>query len=74
MGLYTALIVSPILVVGVLVGSPAILGFVGLSAIGPIAGGSFAAMQASGVAAGSWMAAAQAVAMTSAAVAASPTP
>lgn len=74
MGLYTAAIATPIIVVGVVVGSPFILSFVGLSAIGPVAGGTFAAMQGAGVAAGSWMAAAQAVAMTVGAVAVSPTP
>ncbi len=76
MGLYTALVFTPVLVVGVAVGSPCILGFVGLSAIGPVAGGMFAVAQASGgaIAAGSWMASAQAIAMTVCAVAVSPTP
>ena len=72
MGLYTALIVAPVIVVGVAVGSPFVLSFIGLSAIGPVVGGGFALTQAAGgaVAAGSWMAAAQAIAMT----AVSPTP
>ena len=55
-------------------GSPVILSFVGLSAIGPVVGGSFALMQGAGIAAGSWMAAGQAIAMTVGAVAVSPTP
>jgi len=74
MGFYTALIATPILIVGVAVGSPVILSFVGLSAIGPVVGGSFALMQGAGIAAGSWMAAGQAIAMTVGAVAVSPTP
>ena len=66
MGLLTAALFTPIIVAGVFLGSPAILGFAGLSAVGPVAGGLFAATQATGVAvtAGSWMAAAQAIAMT----------
>lgn len=66
MGLYTAAVVTPIIVVGVLVGSPAILGFIGLGAVGATAGGGFALAQAStgAIAAGSWMAAAQTIAMT----------
>jgi hypothetical protein len=35
MGVITALIFTPVLVVGVLLGSPAILGLIGLGAIGP---------------------------------------
>lgn len=70
MGLYTALIAAPIIVVGVTIGSPFVLTFVGLSAVGPVAGGTFAVMQGAGVAAGSWMAAAQSIAM----IAATPTP
>jgi len=70
MGFYTALICTPIIVTGVIIGSPAILGIAGLSAAGPIAGGMFAAMQGTGVAAGSWMAAAQSIAM----ITVSPTP
>ena len=70
MGLYTALVATPIIVIGVTVGSPLVLSFVGLSAIGPLAGGAFATMQGAGVAAGSWMAAAQSIAM----IAATPTP
>jgi hypothetical protein len=72
MGLLTAAIFTPVLVVGVTVGSPAILGLAGLSAAGPVAGGLFALTQATtgAVVAGSWMAAAQSIAM----VAVSPTP
>ncbi len=72
MGFVTGTIFAGVLVVGVTVGSPFILGFAGLSAAGPVAGGMFAAAQATGgaVAAGSWMAAAQSVAMAYA----SPTP
>ena len=66
MGLFTALVVTPVLVIGVIVGSPAILGLIGLGAIGPVAGGAFAMMQGSGVVVGSWMAAAQTIAMTAA--------
>ena len=64
MGIFTALVVTPILVGGVLLGSPTILGLIGLSAVGPVAGGAFATMQGAGIVAGSWMAVAQAVAMT----------
>ena len=70
MGLVTALVFTPVLVVGVTLGSPVILSAIGLSAIGPVAGGLFAASQGSAIAAGSWMAAAQAIAM----VAVTPTP
>jgi len=70
MGLVSALIFTPILITGVMVGSPAILGLIGLSAAGPVAGGLFAASQGTAIAAGSWMAAAQTIAM----VAVSPTP
>ncbi len=73
MGLLTAMVFTPILVLGVTFGSPAILGLAGLGAAGPIAGGLFAATQASaatGIAAGSWMACGQAIAMA----AVSPTP
>jgi hypothetical protein len=70
MGPVSAAIFTGVLVVGVTVGSPWLLGAIGLSAIGPVAGGAFAAAQGAGVAAGSWMAAAQSIAM----VAASPTP
>ncbi len=66
MGIFTALVVTPIIIVGVIVGSPAILGLIGLGAVGPVAGSAFAAMQGSGIAAGSWMAAAQTIAMTAA--------
>ncbi len=70
MGLVGAAALSTVLVVGVTIGSPAVLGLVGLSAVGPVAGGAFAAAQGAGVVAGSWMAAAQSIAM----VAALPTP
>jgi hypothetical protein len=70
MGLFTATVFTGVLVVGVTIGSPAVLGLIGLSAVGPVAGGAFAAAQGAGVAAGTWMAAAQSIAM----VAASPTP
>lgn len=70
MGLATAAILTPVLVTGVLLGSPAILGVIGLSAAGPVAGSVFAASQGAGIAAGTWMAVAQSIAMT----AASPTP
>ena len=66
----TLTIGTPIIVIGVTVGSPFILSFVGISAIGPVAGGTFAAMQGAGIAAGSWMAAAQSIVM----IAATPTP
>ena len=68
MGIYTALFVTPVLIVGVLVGSPAILGVIGLSAAGPIAGGAFATMQGAGIASGTWMAVAQTIAMTATAL------
>jgi hypothetical protein len=73
MGILTALAFTPVVVIGVTVGSPFILSFIGLGAAGPVAGGLFAATQATaatGIAAGSWMAVAQAVAMA----AVSPTP
>jgi len=70
MGLLTAFVATPILIGGVLLGSPAILGLIGLSSVGPVAGGIFASMQGAGIATGSWMAVAQTIAMT----AVSPTP
>lgn len=72
MGVLTGTVFAGVLVVGVTLGSPAILGLAGLSAVGPVAGGMFATAQATGgaVAAGSWMAAAQSIAMAYA----SPTP
>ena len=70
MGLVSAVIFTPILVTGVLLGSPAVLGLIGLGAVGPVAGGLFAAAQGTGIVAGSWMAVAQSIAM----IAASPTP
>lgn len=66
MGLLSAVFFAPILVIGVAVGSPAILGVIGLGAAGPIAGTAFAAAQGAGIAAGSWMAAGQAIAMIAA--------
>ena len=70
MGLLTAAIFTPVLITGVVLGSPAVLGIIGLSTIGPVAGGMFAASQGAAVASGTWMAAAQAIAMTAVA----PTP
>jgi hypothetical protein len=66
MGLVTAVILSPLLVVGVTFGSPYLLGIAGLGALGPVAGGMFAVTQGPAVAAGSWMAAAQSFAMLTA--------
>ncbi len=66
MGFFTAAIATPILVTGVMLGSPLILGLIGLGAAGPIAGGAFAAMQGSGIAAGTWMAVGQTIAMSAA--------
>jgi hypothetical protein len=70
MGILSAVICAPIIVLGVTMGSPFILGFVGLSATGPVAGGLFAASQGAAIASGSWYAAAQTVAM----IGMSPTP
>jgi hypothetical protein len=70
MGLLTALFFTPILIMGVIFSSPAILGLIGITAIGPVAGGLFAIAQGPAIVAGSWMAAAQAIVM----LAASPTP
>jgi hypothetical protein len=70
MGLVSALFFTPILCFGVILGSPAILSLIGITAVGPVAGGLFAAAQGSAIASGSWMAAAQTIAM----IAASPTP
>ena len=70
MGILSAVICTPIIVLGVTMGSPFILGFVGLSATGPVAGGLFAASQGAAIASGSWYAAAQTVAM----IGMSPTP
>ena len=70
MGLISALIFTPILVTGVILGSPAILSLIGITAVGPVAGGLFASAQGSAIASGSWMAAAQTVAM----ITACPTP
>lgn len=70
MGIITGAVFTTVLVVGVTIGSPAILGFIGLSAVGPVAGSLFAANQGAAIVAGSWMAAGQAVTMAYA----SPTP
>jgi hypothetical protein len=70
MGLLTALIATPILIIGVTFSSPAILSLLGISAAGPIAGSFFAAMQGSAIASGSYLAAAQSIVM----LAALPTP
>ena len=70
MGLVSALFFTPILVTGVILGSPAILTLIGVTSIGPVAGGLFAAAQGSAIASGSWMAAAQTIAM----ITVSPTP
>ena len=51
------------LVVGVILKSTWILGWVGVYQAGPIAGGMFAAAQGAGIVAGSYMATAQAIAM-----------
>ncbi len=51
--LYTAA-ASTLVVTGVVFGSPALLVYAGVSAVGPIAGGMFAATQGSAIAAGSW--------------------
>ena len=68
MGILSAIICAPIIVVGVTFGSPFILGMAGLGVAGPIAGGLFATTQGVAIAAGSWYAAAQTVAMTAAIV------
>ena len=70
MGILSAVICAPIIVLGVTMGSPFILGFVGLSATGPVAGGLFAASQGAAIVSGYWYAAAQTVAM----IGMSPTP
>lgn len=70
MGFFSAAICTPIVILGVTMGSPLILGLVGLSATGPIAGGLFAASQGAAIASGSWFAAAQTIAM----IGISPTP
>jgi len=54
----------PLLITGVSLCSPYILGFIGLSSTGPIAGGLFASFQGASILSGSWMAAAQSIAMT----------
>lgn len=48
---------------GFIVSAPYLLGAVGLSAAGPVAGGLFASMQGAGIVSGSIMATAQSVAM-----------
>jgi hypothetical protein len=70
MGILSAVICAPIIVLGVTMGSPFILGLAGLSATGPVAGGLFAASQGAAIVSGSWYAAAQTVAM----IGMSPTP
>ena len=70
MGILSAVICAPIIVLGVTMGSPFILCFGGLSATGPVAGGLFAASQGAAIVSGSWYAAAQTVAM----IGMSPTP
>jgi hypothetical protein len=55
---------NTILVLGVALGNPfGMLGALGLSSTGPVAGGLFAVAQGSGIVAGTWMAAAQSMAM-----------
>jgi len=54
----------PLLITGVTFCSPYILGFIGLSSTGPIAGGLFATFQGASMLSGSWMAVAQSIAMT----------
>ncbi len=51
--LYTAA-AGTLVVTGVVFGSPALLAYAGLSAVGPVAGGMFAATQGTAIAAGSW--------------------
>ena len=70
MGLVSALFFTPVLVTGVILGSPSILSLIGLTVVGPVAGGLFATAQGASIASGSWMAAAQTIVM----IAASPTP
>jgi len=54
----------PLLITGVTFCSPYILGFIGLSSTGPIAGGLFATFQGASILSGSWMALAQSIAMS----------
>ena len=70
MGLLTGTLFTATLVVGVSLGSPMVLGWIGLSAVGPVAGGMFATAMGPAVASGTWMAAGQSIAMAYA----SPTP
>ena len=58
------IIFYPLLITGVALCSPYILGFIGLSSTGPIAGGLFASFQGASILSGSWMAVAQSIAMT----------
>jgi len=53
----------PLLITGVTFCSPYILGFIGLSSTGPIAGGLFATFQGASILSGSWMAVAQSIVM-----------
>jgi hypothetical protein len=55
-----------ILVIGVTFKSTSILGLLGITATGPVAGGLFAVTQGAAIGAGSWMAAAQSIVMVSA--------
>lgn len=66
MGLFSGAIVSVVVITGVIFSSPVILSLVGLSAIGPVAGGLFATTQGAAIATGSWYAAAQVIAMATA--------
>jgi hypothetical protein len=70
MGFLSAAICTPIILLGVSLGSPLILSFAGLSVTGPIAGGLFASSQGVAIMSGSWYAAAQTIAM----IGMSPTP
>ena len=70
MGFLSAVICTPIVILGVSMGSPFILGLAGLSSIGPVAGGLFASSQGAYILSGSWYAAAQTIAM----IGMSPTP
>lgn len=65
MGIFTYAIFNAGLYVGVTLGSPLVLGFIGLTPIGPVAGGLFAAYQGSALVSGSLMATAQTIAMLS---------
>ena len=66
MGFLTTVILTPILTIGVYFASPVILGYAGLTALGPVAGSLFAGAQGAGILSGSLMATAQSIAMTTA--------